>query len=172
MPQDDRIAGLARQIDTTVKREHLVKSADHIAALRRRGACELHSLCATFVASVNSRLSGAELSLSPPLYDPEVFHSPGVNLIQIGAGDRLLHLAFQATRDLVSTEKCLIPYVLEGEVRAFNQEMLEHFEVRSQLLFFCVEENKASWRYSDWRTGHAGLFTGDLLLSLMEKLFA
>jgi hypothetical protein len=172
MAQNDRIADLARQIDVARKREHLAKTADQIAALQRQGACALHSICASFVKSVNSRLSDAALDLSPSAYTPEMFRGSGVNLVQISSGGREVHIAFQAAQNKVSTEKFLIPYVLEGEVRAFNQQMLDRFEVRSQLLFFCLEEDGTSWRFFDWRTRHTGLFGEELLLSLMESLFA
>ena len=172
MAQDDRIAGLARLIDAARKSEQLTQSAEQIATLRRRGACELHSICSSFVSSVNSRLSDAVLDLSPPAYAPETFRDSGVNLIQVESRGRVVQVAFQAPRELVSTEKYLIPYVLEGEVRAFNQEMLERFEIRSRLLFYCLEEDNARWRFFDWRTRHTGLFGAELLLSLMEGLFA
>jgi hypothetical protein len=171
MPQDDPIAGLARQIDTARKRE-IAKTAGQTLEFQRHGACELHSICARFASSVNSRLSDAALSLSPPVYTGEMFRDSGVNLFQIGAGGREIQIVFQATRDRVSTEKYLIPYVLEGEVRAFNQKMLERFEIRNQLLFFCLEDGNASWRFFDWRTRHTGPFGEDLLLTLMQGLFA
>ncbi len=171
MAHDDRIADLARQIDSATKREHLAKTADQIAVLQRRGACELHSVCASFVSSVNSRLSDAALELSPPVYTPELFRSDGPNLIQISSRGRTVHIAFQAPRAPVSTEKYAIPYVLEGEIRAFNQRMLERFEVLNQLLFYCLEDDNASWRFFDWRTKRTGLFGGELLLSLMQTLF-
>jgi len=171
MPQEDRIAGLARQIQAARDREHLAKSAGEIAALQRQGAYELHSICAGFVRSVNNRLMGAALDLAPPEYSPEAFRNPGVNLIQIGSGGREIHIAFHAPRERVSSEKFLIPYVLEGEMRAFNQKMLERFEVRTRLLFYCLEEDRACWRFFDWRTRHTGLFGEELLLNLMESLF-
>ena len=65
-----------------------------------------------------------------------MFHESGVNLFQVGAQGREMQIAFQATAKLFSTEKFSDPYILEGEVRTYNQQMLEHFEVRSQLLFF------------------------------------
>jgi len=68
MPQDDPIAKLARQIDAAKKTEHFAVDADRVTALRRRGAAELHSICAEFVSSVNSRLSQAALDLSPTEY--------------------------------------------------------------------------------------------------------
>ena len=67
-----------------------------------------------------------------------------------------MQIAFEAPSQLVSTEKFLVPYVLEGEVRTFNQKMLERFEVRSRLVFFCVDERTAGWRFFDWRTRHTG----------------
>jgi hypothetical protein len=171
MAQNDRFAGLARQIDAASKREHLAKTPDRIAALRRQGACDLHCLCLGFVQSVNRRLSNAVLELSPAAYSPEMFRASSVNLFQIGSGGREIHIAFQAPGELVSTEKFLSPYVLEGEVRAFNQQMLDRFDIRSQLLFCCLEEDRAFWHFFDWRTRHTGLFGEELLLSLMESLF-
>ena len=64
-----------------------------------------------------------------------------------------------------------MPYVLGGEVCTFNQKMLERFEVRSRLVFFCVDERTAGWRYFDWRTRHTGPVDRALLVSLMEPLF-
>jgi hypothetical protein len=72
---------------------------------------------------------------------------------------------------LVSTEKFPVPYVLEGEVRAYNQQMLERSEIRSRLLFFCVENEAATWRFYDWRTRSTGPFGNEFLASLMEPLF-
>jgi hypothetical protein len=171
MSHDDPIARLARQIDAARKAERFLLNADDVATLRRRGACQLHSLCAEFISSVNSRLSHGTLDLSPPAYTPEMFRESGVNLIQIGSHGRQMQIAFEAPPQLVSTEKFLVPYVLEGEVRTYNQKMLERFEIRSQLLFFCLEEDRAVWRFFDWRTRGTGLVDRELLVTLMGRLF-
>jgi len=171
MPQDDLIAKLARQIDAAKKAEHFAVDAVSVAALRRRGACELHSICAAFVSSVNSKLSQATLDLSPSAYTPEMFHDSGVNLIRIGSQGREMQITFGATRQLVSSEKFLIPYVLEGELRTYNQRMLERFEIRSQPLFFCLENDHADWRFFDWRTRQTGPVDCELLVNLMGRLF-
>src|SRR6516165_1077576 len=139
MPQDDLIARLAQQIQAAKRAEHLLVSSDDIAALRRRGASELHALCADFAVSVNNRLGGGELELSPSTYQPEMYRDSVINLIQLGFQGREMQIAFEAPPGLVSTEKFLVPYVLEGEIRTFNQRMLERLEVRSQMLFYCVE---------------------------------
>jgi hypothetical protein len=172
MPQDDLIARLAQQIDAAKKKAApFFVSAEDVAALRRRGACELHSICEEFVGSVNRKLTHATLDLSPHAYAPEMFRASGANIFQIGSEGRQLQIAFEATAQLVSTEKFLIPHVLEGEVRTYNQEMLQRFEIRSQLLFFCVEDEKAAWRFFDWRTRQTGPVGAELLATLMGRLF-
>jgi len=171
MPQDDLIARLARQIDSAQMSEHFALDANYVGALRRRGACELHSICAEFVASVNSRLSRAALELAPSAYTVEMFRDPGVNLIRIGSQGREMHITCAATPQLVSTAKFLTPYVLEGEVRAYNQKMLERFEIQSRALFFCLEEDTAIWRFFDWRTRRTGPLASELLVDLMGHLF-
>jgi hypothetical protein len=168
--EDDLIARLARQIDAAHKTERLIQPSD-VSELRRRGAAELHAICAEFVASLKSRLAQSELSFSPAEYAPAMFRDSGANLIQIGSEGRELQIAFQAPAELVSTEKFLIPYVLEGELRAYNQEMLEHLQMRTRLLFYCVEQGRALWRYFDWRTRHTGALGRDLLADLMASLF-
>jgi hypothetical protein len=171
MAKDDAISRLARQIDAARKSPQLLVDADSVGTLRRQGAHKLHQICAEFVASVNGKLSEPLLDLSPPTYTPEFYREPGVNLIQIGSQGRQMQIVFEAPPQLVSTEKFLVPYVLEGEVRTYNQTMLERFEVRSLLLFFCVDETTSGWRIFDWRTRHTGPVDRDLLVGLMERLF-
>jgi hypothetical protein len=171
MAQDDAIARLARQIDAARKAERFLVNPDEIANLRRHGASELHRICADFVSSVNSNLSEAALDLAPATYAPESFREPGENLIQIGSQGRQMQIAFEAPSTLVSTEKFLVPYVLEGEVRTYNQRMLERFEIRSLPLYFCVEAGTADWRFFDWRNRHTGPVDHGLLVSLMKPLF-
>ena len=186
MAQDNSIARLARQIVAARTAERFLVDADEVANLRRHGACELHRICADFVSSVNANLSNANLSnaslsnaslsnaaldLSPVTYAPEMFRVPGVNLMQISSQGREMQIAFEAPPKPVSTEKFLIPYVLEGEIRTYNQKMLERFEIRNRLLFFCVKDGTAGWRFFDWRTRHTGPVDPDLLASLMEPLF-
>jgi len=171
MPRDDRIARLAKQIDGDIRKDqHLLLTAPEVLELRRRGASELHAICADFAASVNRLLSPPVLELTPEEYNPEMFRESGANLIQFNAHGRIIQIAFQATREIFSTEKFLIPYILEGEVRAFNQEMLERTQIRSQALFFCLEEKRNTWRYYEWLHGRTGLFSRDQLVSLLERL--
>jgi len=171
MAHDDAIVRLARQIDASRKAERFLVNSQEVANLRRSGACELHRICADFVASVNSNLPEAVLDLSPADYAPESFREAGVNLIQVGSQGRQIQIAFEVPSTLVSTEKFLVPYILEGEVRAYNQSMLERFEIRTLSLFFCVDAGTAGWRSFDWRTRHTGPVDRDLLVRLMGPLF-
>ena len=171
MAPDDAIVRLAQQIDAARKAERFLVSADEVASLRRHGASELHRICADFVSSVNRNLSEAELDLSPDTYAPEWFREPGENLMQIGSQGRQIQIVFKAPSEVVSTEKFTVPYVLEGEIRAYNQRMLERFEIRTLLLFFCVEAGTANWRSFDWRSRHIGPVDHGLLAGLMKPLF-
>jgi len=171
MAHDETISRLARQIDAARQSERFLVNAGEVAGLRRQGAVELHGICADFVSSLNSRLSHATLDLAPPTYAPEMFREAGVNLIQIGSQGREMQIAFQAPSQLFSTEKFPVPYVLEGEVRAYNQKMLERFEIRTYSLFFCVNHEGAVWRFYDWRIPHSSAVDRNLLAGLMERLF-
>jgi len=171
MQQDDAITKLAGRIDAARRAERLLSDPDHVARLRREGACELHRVCADLVSAVNRRTSEALLDLSPPTYSAHDFRETGPNLFQISSQGRQMQIAFEAPPQLVSTEKFLMPYVLEGEVRTDNQAMLERFDVRSQMIFLCVQGENAAWRFFDWRTRATGPLSGETLVKLIEPLF-
>jgi hypothetical protein len=171
MTEEDRIAKLAKLIDSDIRKDQpLLLTEIEVVGLRHKGAMELHSICADFVASLNRQLSPPVLELSPPEYSAEMFRNPGVNLIQVNAQGRILQIAFEATREIFSTEKFRIPYILEGELRAYNQEMLQRTQIRSQALFFCLESNRNAWHYFEWLQGRTGAFGRDQLVSLLERL--
>ena len=172
MAEDDRIARLAKQIGSEVRKDkHLLLSDEEILALRREGASELYSICAEFAASVNRVLTPPILELTPAQYSAEMFRESGVNLIQLSAQGRIVQIAFEATRQRFSTEKFLIPYILEGEVRAYNQEMLQRTQIRSQALFYCLENKKNTWHYFEWLHGRTGAFGRDQLVNMLEHVF-
>ena len=171
MAEQERIARLAKQIDSLAKKDqHLLLTENEILGLRRQGAFELYSMCNDFVTSVNRLVSPAVLELTPAEYSPAMFRESGANLMQISAQGRIVQIAFEATRELFSTEKFRIPYVLEGEVRAFNQEMLERTLVRSKALFYCLEQEKTSWHYFEFLNGRTGAFDRQQLVDLLERL--
>jgi len=131
----------------------------------------LHQVCAQLVAALNSKLSGASVDISPATYSPEMFRDSGANLFQLASQGREMQIVFEAPAQLVSTEKFRVPYILEGEMRSYNQKMLERFDIRTLAIFFCVELESASWRFFDWRTARTGPVNGELLVSLLQPLF-
>jgi hypothetical protein len=171
MADDERIARLAKQIGIEFRKErHLLLSDGDILELRREGAMKLHAICAELAVSVNRLLSPPVLDLTPPEYFPETFRDSGTNLIQLNAHGRIVQLVFEATRDKFSTDKFLIPYILEGEVRAYNQEMLDRMQVQSQALFYCLEDKGNSWHYFEWLHGRTAAFGREQLVSLLERV--
>ena len=171
MTDDDPIVRLAQRIDASRKSESLLRNAEGIAGLRRQGACQLHHVCAEFVSLLKSKGVDSPIELSPQTYSGEMFRERGVNLFQVSSQGRQMQIAFQATPQTFSTEKYLIPYILEGEIRAYNQRMLEHFEIRSQALFYCVDKETAFWRFYDWRNPRNLPVDPELLAGLMQRLF-
>ena len=171
MADEERIARLAKHIGNLTRKDfHLTLSGDEISNLRRQGASELHSICADLVGSVNRFLSPSVLELAPPDYTPETFRDSGSTLFVITARDRIVQITFEGTRENFSTEKFRIPYILEGEVRSYNEEMLERTQIRSTALFYCLEETGNGWRYFDWHSGRTGAFNRQELVSLFEHL--
>ena len=69
------------------------------------------------------------------------------------------------------TNERLRPSLGQLFTKKFGQRMLERFEIRSLLLFFCVEAGAAQWRFFDWRSRHTGPVDHGLLVSLMKPLF-
>lgn len=171
MAQEDAIVRLARQIDATRKAERFLVDGDAVESLRRLGASQLHAICADFVSALNGKLAEPVVELSPETYSPELFRESGVNLFQVSSQGREMQIAFEATAESVSTEKFAIPHILEGEVRTYNQQMLERSEIKSLLLFYCVEQENAAWYFFDWRTRSTGKIDAQLLARLMEPLF-
>lgn len=171
MSEDERIARLAKQIGSEIRKEqHLLLTTDEIIEHRRQGAKELHSICADFAASVNRLLAPPVLELTPSEFTPEMFRESGANVFQINAQGRIVQITFESTPQKFSTEKFLIPYILEGELHAYNQEMLERTQVRSQALFYCVEAKQNAWHYFEWVRGRTGIFGRDQLVNLLERL--
>lgn len=167
----DRLAKLARNIEALVEKdERLSREARDIAGLRQTAALELHSMCSAFVGSVNKLLSKAMLEFVPPEYSADAFRDPGVNVFQINASGRIVHIEFQATDTSSSTERYPTPYILHGAVRCFNQDMLDRAVIPEWQLFYCVEDRKRNWLLYDPRSHRASPFDKEHLITLMEQL--
>lgn len=167
----DRLKRLARNLDALARRdEESIRQAHQIGALRRAAACELHKTCNDFVAQLNRLLTEIKLEFDPERYGPDNFRDSGLNLFQINANGRILQLGFEATGQLISTEDFRVPYTLSGQVRCFNQELLEKDLIEEQLLFYTMEGKRNLWRFFDARTYRSGPCDAEYLAGLLEQL--
>jgi hypothetical protein len=169
--REERLKQFARRIEEMARKdEQRLREAQQIQQLRLRAAAELHALCAGFVRSVNALLPRPMLELSPAEWSEAFFRDSAANVFQIAMAGRILHLEFQAPESLISTERFRTPYVLEGALRAFNQEMLDLAVVPEKLLFCCLEGGKTRWVWFDPRTQRSAPLDEEHLIGLFERL--
>jgi hypothetical protein len=167
----DRLAALARKIEAAVQQDQeRVRQAEQFAQLRSRAAVELYAVCSEFVNSVNQRLNQPLVELSPAEYSRDSYRDNGANVIQINVSGRIVHLEFHATETLTSAERFATPYILEGSVRAFNQQLLEMSVVPEQLLFCCPQGNRLIWLSFDPRTQRSAPLDQERLMMLLDRL--
>jgi len=169
--QKQRLQKLARSLDALAEKDRtVVQRTREIRSLRRQAALDLHGICADFVRALNNLLAHTALDLDPAEFHPDHAPEDGMLLFQINARGRILQLKFEATPELISTENFRVPYILEGSIRCFNQQLLEQDLIEEQLLFYTIEKTRTLWRFFDARTYRSGKFDVDYLISLMEQL--
>lgn len=162
---------LAESIDALAEKdEKLLQETRQIEELRRRAASDLHAICSRFVGEINGLVSKTPVEFTPAEYSPETFQEEGLNLLQINARGRIVQIEFEATDQLTSNESFRTPYILEGAIRCFNQELLDRSLIEAQSLFYCLEKKQNTWRFFDARTHRTGVFDQDYLIALMEQL--
>ena len=130
----------------------------------------LHDICREFIEAVNHRLSLPALVLDPPEFAVEKFQDPGANLFQINLRGRLLVIEFKSTEEPLSTDDFRRPYILEGSIRAVNQDLLDHHQVSEKSLFFCPSGSHGNWYFVDHRSYRTGRLSPDLLADELHRL--
>jgi hypothetical protein len=169
--ETDRIQQLARKLEAAAQKdEERKRETQEVSRLRARAAMELHAKCAEFVEAVNRRLPAPLLELSPAEYSPAMMQDADPAIFQIGFSGRLVHLEFHATETPRSTERFRTPYILEGSIRSFNQELLELAAVPEQFLFCCPVNERLNWMWFDPRIQRAALLDQNHLIALLERL--
>jgi hypothetical protein len=168
---NDRLRKLARNIEAMARKdEQRLRETAEIDNRRSRGALDLYITCSNFVDAVNGLLPSPMLELSPPEYAAASFRDPGGNVFQINMSGRMVHIEFRAAETPTSTERFRIPYILEGSLRALNQELLDLAAIPEQLLFCCIESNRLNWLWFDPRTRRTGTLDQEHLIGLLERL--
>lgn len=169
--RETRLERLARKIDELADKDsELVRQAVEMMGVRRAAAVELHRTCAAVAGDLNRLLSRSEVILDPPEFSESRFQEDSANLVQINVRGRILQISYNATNELTSTEDFRIPYVLEGAIRAFNQQLLDKDLIEEQLLFYTLEKDRKMWRYFDPRTYRSGPFDQEYLLAVLEQV--
>lgn len=168
---EERLTRLARKIEAAVRRdEERIRREQMIAGRRAEAAAQLHALCERFVDAVNGKLSQPRVELSPPDYSAASYRDDRPTLFQIAVSGRILQIEFGPTGTAMSTERLATPYILEGTVRAFNQDLLEMAVVREQPVFCCLEGEKLSWIWFDAQTRRSVPLDRERLVTLLERL--
>lgn len=138
--------------------------------MRSRAAVELHAFCRDLVMAINALLAKPVVELSPAEFTTQSFREDAANVFQINVSGRIVHIEFHATEAPSSTEKLAAPYILEGAVRAFNQELLDLSVIPEQQLFCCPQAARLNWVWFDPRSQRTAPLDQDRLISLLERL--
>jgi len=170
MPQS-RMARLAKSLDELPAKDQLrLEKEREIERMRQQGARALYDLCKDFVDALNGMVTQLKIEFAPERYEAADMRSQSANLFQINAAGRVVQIAFSAKEDGPTVERFRIPYLLEGGVRWFNQDLLERQDIQEHQLFYCVDKDGSAWRYYDARRHRAGVVDREYLVSLLEQL--
>jgi hypothetical protein len=165
-----RLKRLADSIDGLVEKDNrAIEIARSVEQKRAAGAVELHEIFRRFVESVNALATKASLVLDPEQFEEKMFLDSDQNFFQIHVRGRILLVTFGPPFENVSTENFREPYILEGAVRCFNQELLEHESIEEHQVFYCVN-GLPGWRYSKPHTYQTGPLDEGYLTSVFESL--
>jgi hypothetical protein len=168
---DGRLEALARKIEAVVEKDRaLIRQARECAALRRRAAVELYAMCRAPVEALNRLLPSPLVELSPPEFSEDAYRDDSSNIFQINVSGRIVQLEFHAAPTPLSTERFHTPYILEGSLRAFNQEYLEMSQVPEHPVFCCPKGERLEWIWFDARLQRAAVLDQQHLISLLERV--
>lgn len=169
--RDERFQKLARRIEELRRKdEATLQRRQHISKRRGEAIRQLWEICGNFAQRLNSYIEEDRIQLSPG-EAPEEF--PEENQIQLllNVRGRILLLDIRGPSNLVSNDNFKKPYILEGEVRFFNQELLEDERVEEHGIFFCPGEGPdGAWLYWNGRSYKSGRVDETYLASLLEQI--
>ena len=170
-PRDERFQKLARRIEELRRKDESAQEHRRQIGQRRTEAVQhLWHVCSSFASHLNSYVEHDQLQLSPPK-PPGDFPEDNQLQLLMNVRGRILLLDIGAPADLVANDNFKKPYILEGEVRFFNQELLEEERVEEHGIFFCPGEgSQGAWMYWNGRTYKSGYVDENYLASLLEQI--
>lgn len=168
---EQRLQKLARKLDAIPAQDaERIALAQEIERKQHAAAAELHQMCAAFVASLNDVLSEMTVDFTPAEYSSAYLDTPNGSLFQINASGRIIQISLACKETTVSTEHFRVPYILEGRIRSFNQDLLDRQEIYEYQIFYCVDKAEDSWRYFDSRTRTSGRISTDFLIDTLDQV--
>jgi len=175
---EDRIRRLARKIeDLRRKDESAAARRREIQRQRLEAARQLHCVCHTFVGKINELIKEDQMSLVPGEFSDETVEDCRWQYM-LNVRGRVLLIDLEPPPSLVSTELFRKPYIMQGEVRFFNQELLDDSRVEEHGLFFCPGEGGkdangrrlGAWLFWNGRSYKSGPVDDAYLAELMDQL--
>lgn len=168
---EQRMQRLARKLDEIPAKDGLrIEQAREVERKQNAAGAELHHLCRSFVKRLNGILTKLQLEFTPEEYSPASLDGPTGSIFQINANGRIIQISVLSKEAAISTEHYRIPYILEGRVRWFNQELLDRQEIQEAQIFYCVEGSGDFWRYHDPRTRNSGKLSHEFLMQALEQI--
>lgn len=174
---EDRFVRLAKKIEGLRRKDESSAARRHeILRLRGLAAGRLHQICASFAARINAILKDDQLDLVP--VDPPAVVEDTNQQIMLNVRGRILLITLEAPSSLASTDNFKTPYILQGEVRFFNQELLDESLVEEHGLFFCPGEGpkdehgrrQGAWLYWNARNYKSGPVDEEYFAGLMDQI--
>src|SRR5579871_500283 len=175
---EDRIRRLARKIeDLRRKDESSATRRKEIHRQRVEAARILHCVCETFVGNVNKLIKEDQMSLVPGEFAGEGVEDSRWQYM-LNVRGRVLLIDLEPPPQLVSTELFCKPYIMQGEVRFFNQELLDDSRVEEHGLFYCPGEGvkdssgrrQGALLFWNGRSYKSGPVDDSYIAELMEQL--
>ncbi len=137
---------------------------------RTQAVQRLWETCRSFASQLNAFAPEDKIELSPS-EAPADFPDDQTLELMLNVRGRVLLVALRAPSNLVSSDNFKKPYILEGDVRFFNQELLENDRVEEHGIFFCPNEGReGGWLYWNVRTYRSGVADEDYFASLLEQI--
>ncbi len=168
---DERFRRLASRIEELRRKDE--RTHQHRIDVQRQrieGAARLWQVCRDFADHLNTYVEQDRLELSPPDPPTEITEDSQVQLL-LNVRGRIVLLEIRVPGTLVAAENFRKPYILEGEIRFFNQETLEEDRVEEHGIFFCpAEDHGGAWLYWNGRTYRSGRVDEDYLAGLLEQI--
>ncbi len=175
---EDRFRRLGQKIeDLRRKDEAAAQRRQEIFHQRDLAARSLHEICRRFVERLNVYIQDDPLQLVPPEM-PDDPDEESRQQFMLNVRGRMLLISLEAPPTLVSNENFRKPYILQGEVRFFNQELLDDARVEEHGLYFCPAEGPKDgggrriglWMFWNGRNYKSGPVDEEYLASLLEQL--